>query len=339
MTLSKIDRRGWLTLWAQGRRRKRQHRLLPAPVLRAVYPDKLAWDWNLPDPYKWNVWQSLDGGASYILVEGYWMYGDARLFAPDGGGELHYIVGVDADGNEITEHSNAVRPDDAPIPSLLLTDLLAYWAMDESSGDFLDASGNGNTAYDAGLDPITRGAAGKINSGASCAGFDQYLNVPISNMAGDFSISLWLKSSTTNYFSILSQTDPGYLGWLLCVAPASPSYGISFAVYTGDPENGGDGGYSVVAPEVIDGSWHHIVCIKSGTEIAIYKDGTLAEESNNAYDISPAPSDLMLFNNSTDLGQAFVGTLDEVGMWQRALSVTEVGQLYNSGNGLAFAAF
>ena len=42
------------------------------------------------------------------------MYGDARQFAPDGGGELHYIVGVDADGNEITQHSNAVRPDDAP---------------------------------------------------------------------------------------------------------------------------------------------------------------------------------------------------------------------------------
>ena len=76
-------------------------------MLRAVYPDLLQWSWNLPDPYKWNVWLSLDDGESYILVDGYWMYGDSRQFAPDGGSELHFIVGVDEDGNEITARSNA----------------------------------------------------------------------------------------------------------------------------------------------------------------------------------------------------------------------------------------
>ena len=55
---------------------------------------------------------SMNGGATYILIEDYWMYGDARQFAPDGGGELYYAVGVDKDGNEITQHSNIVRPDD-----------------------------------------------------------------------------------------------------------------------------------------------------------------------------------------------------------------------------------
>lgn len=104
-----LQRRTWLA-------ERRKHRLLPAPVLRAVYPDLLQWNWDLPNPYKWNVWLSLDGGVSYILVNGYWMYGDARQFAPDGAGELHYIVGVDVNGHEITHHSNAVRPDDAPVP-------------------------------------------------------------------------------------------------------------------------------------------------------------------------------------------------------------------------------
>ena len=108
-----LQRRTWLA------EQRRKHRLLPAPVLRAVYPDLLQWDWDLPNPCKWNVWQSLDGGATYILVSGYWMYGDARQFAPAGGGELHYIVGVDANGLEITQHSNAVRPDDAQPPVVL----------------------------------------------------------------------------------------------------------------------------------------------------------------------------------------------------------------------------
>ena len=137
-TLLKINRRLWLALQAQKHRRARVHRLLPAPVLRAAYPDLLQWDWDLPNPYKWNVWMSLDGGASWMLVEDYWTYGDGRQFAPDGGSELYYIVGVDEFGREITEHSNVIRPDDALVPSPLLTGLTAYWDGDSP----WDALGN-----------------------------------------------------------------------------------------------------------------------------------------------------------------------------------------------------
>jgi hypothetical protein len=108
-----FQRQAWLAT------RRRRHRLLPAPVLRAVYPDLLQWDWDLPNPYKWNVWLSLDGGATFMMPDGYWEYGDARQFAPDGE-ELHYIVGVDENNREITAHSNAVRPDDAPAPESFL---------------------------------------------------------------------------------------------------------------------------------------------------------------------------------------------------------------------------
>ena len=108
-----FQRRTWLA-------NERRHRLLPAPVLRAAYPDLLRWDWDLPNPYKWNVWMSMDGGNSYFLVDDYWVYGDARQFAPDGGGELYYIVGIDETGREITKHSNLVRPDDAPVPAITL---------------------------------------------------------------------------------------------------------------------------------------------------------------------------------------------------------------------------
>ncbi len=114
--LQLLSRGRWLATWLQGRRRKRQHKLLPAPVLRPAYPSLLQWDWNLANPYKWNVWLSLDAGVTFFMPEDYWMYGDARQFAPDGGGEPHFIVGVDASGKEITQRSNAVRPDDAPAP-------------------------------------------------------------------------------------------------------------------------------------------------------------------------------------------------------------------------------
>jgi len=87
-----------------------------ALVLSPKYPDLLVWKWNHPDPYRWNVYISLDGGKTYFLIEDYWAYGNKRQFAPDGGSEWMYIVGVDQSGKEVTKHSNAVRPDDAPVP-------------------------------------------------------------------------------------------------------------------------------------------------------------------------------------------------------------------------------
>ena len=112
--------------------------MLTAPVLRAAYPDLLRWDWDLPNPHKWNVWTSLNGGASWFLTEDYWMYGDARQFAPDGGSEFYFIVGVDAAGVEITERSNWIRPDDAvpPVPQSVIG--LQLWTRVESLAGMSD---------------------------------------------------------------------------------------------------------------------------------------------------------------------------------------------------------
>jgi len=170
-----LQRRTWLA------EQRRKHHLLPAPVLRAVYPDLLQWNWDLPNPYKWNVWLSLDGGANYILVDGYWEYGDARQFAPDGGGELHFIVGVDQDGNEITQRSNAVRPDDAPLPvfvgfpdngvstagyNMTANELLLHF-----NGDLYDTSGYGRDVV-----PYDGGSWGGVHYGQSAdIAFDTFL--------------------------------------------------------------------------------------------------------------------------------------------------------------------
>ena len=173
----KINRRGWIATWLQHRRRKRANGLLPAPVLRTQYPDLLVWDWSLSNPSKWNVWQSTNGGVSYFLVGDYWCYGGLRQFAPDGGSELYFIVGVDANGVEITERSNSVRPDDAILPAPVLTavspSVVWTWALSEpdtwrvfvngESYDDIGGSSRSFTPEDAGSSVVIVGLDGDGN--------------------------------------------------------------------------------------------------------------------------------------------------------------------------------
>ena len=86
---------------------------LHAPTLSPAYPSLLTWKWNYPNPYQWYIYISLDNGRTFQHISDYWAYGNARQFAPDGGSEYMFIVGVDSSGKEITKRSAVVRPDDA----------------------------------------------------------------------------------------------------------------------------------------------------------------------------------------------------------------------------------
>ena len=114
MTQTTFSRRSWLATWLQKRRRARQHKLRPAPLLVAQYPSLAVWEWGYADPARWNAYNSLDDGLTWRFDD--WETGSARQYAPDSGEHLMFIVGVDADGKEITGRSNAVRPDDAVAP-------------------------------------------------------------------------------------------------------------------------------------------------------------------------------------------------------------------------------
>jgi hypothetical protein len=65
----------------------------------------------LPDPARWNAYYSLDDGLTWHFDD--FVTGDKRQYSPDGGQHFMCIVGVDANGREVTRWSNAVRPDDA----------------------------------------------------------------------------------------------------------------------------------------------------------------------------------------------------------------------------------
>lgn len=339
--LPQINRRGWLASWAQDRRRKRQIQLLPAPVLRAQYPDKLAWDWDLPNPYKWNVWLSSNGGDSWLLVDDYWTYGNGRLFAPDGGGELYYIVGVDVFGREITEHSNLIRPDDAPLPTSLLTGLLAHFGFEETSGNRMD-NVNGF-----GLAPINSNpgsAMGIVGNAVAFNGSGSYLAGTAETDAfmpstDGLAISVWV-----NFANSLDPYATAYIAsfWNDTAWPtgsvwhlfACPNFGSASAEVVGEV-SGFNGLYGTGS--LSDWAQLCLVYEPSGNLWSLYLNGAVVATANCDYQAVAGYLGVGAHTNPITPTPDFL--VDELTIWERALSAAEVSQLYNNGDGLPYEMF
>lgn len=203
---------------------------------------------------------------------------------------------------------------------MALTDgLVSYYSL----GNVADAHGS-NTLTNNG---VTFGA-GKVGDAAIFDdGSEQYLSLASKLLTAlPFSVSLWFKK--TVFLSAQAVFLRQY---------NEDTQTLDFAVTTDgfDVIVVGSGSSSVGA--LLDTDWHHLVWTNDALGIpAVYFDG----ENVGGTSVSIDPSD----GNFT-VGGAFDGSsasefmdgsIDEVGVWDRALSAVEAGQLYNGGNGLAY---
>jgi len=85
------------------------------------------------------------------------------------------------------------------------------------------------------------------------------------------------------------------------------------------------------------GNWFHVAGTYSGSEAKVYVNGVL--EANESYSSSNLVNDhatIGVYPWATGDTYCFIGTIDEVGIWNRTLNSTEISDLYNSGAGLAY---
>lgn len=91
--------------------------------------------------------------------------------------------------------------------------------------------------------------------------------------------------------------------------------------------------------------WHHYVLVYDGTlsgdsnRLKLYIDGS-AQTLNNFSGTVPASFTLdpTFSIGRVDGSQYSTGSIDQVAVWDRALSSTEVSDLYNGGSGVAYSA-
>lgn len=228
------------------------------------------------------------------------------------------------------------------ILSPLLTGLVGYWKLDETSGTYLyDSTANHKdlTYYS-----VTLNSTGKIGksvyfTGNSASGIFLPNNWSVNRfLDNEITISMWvyLVNSPTQHFYFFDfrntnedskiyanyNADDGAL-YFACM-PATPNYNE----------------YTYISAELLIGEWQHLAFVSTGIgtdSIKIYRNAIAVHERHFNM-ITAIDADLGgnfdVFGNSeygnTDTINSYY---DEIGIWNRALTSTEIATLYNSGNG------
>jgi len=85
-----------------------------------------------------------------------------------------------------------------------------------------------------------------------------------------------------------------------------------------------------------DDTWYHFVATYDGSELNVYVNGVLKATKTRTLNTAVSKLTIGARNDNT---KKYKGGIDEVGIWNRALTVDEISLLYNDGNGLSYNNF
>ena len=202
-----------------------------------------------------------------------------------------------------------------------------YWPAEGNANDVAGGV-NGTLVGSIGFDP------GKIGQAFSFAGSGYVdLTAGIGNFGtADFSIAMWVKPDPTHVTTpIFVKRRPSSTGILnLLLQPNGAPY---FEVRD-DEANVGCCGFAFVATQDLeDGQWHHLALIRQGPSIVLYIDGApaagIAFSPGTTVDLSSPgyTSETFALGASLPFGLFYSGLLDEVRIYDRALSAAEIQNL------------
>ncbi len=208
----------------------------------------------------------------------------------------------------------------AQVPSYVPTNgLVGYWPF---NGNANDESGNGNngTVNGATLTNDRNGNGNSAysfnNSSITCTNSNLPLNI--------FSLSVW----------VLQNQSFGGTEFICLGSPSSTRWGAIYSsLYT--TMNYGRGcsgsGGNTINPAVNMGVWNHIVYVTQGTgqNTDIYINGVYVNSSTNNNTGSCSSNNLYFGVDIFSAPEYIDGKLDDIGIWNRALTQQEITDLYN----------
>jgi hypothetical protein len=198
--------------------------------------------------------------------------------------------------------------------------LVGYWKMDETSGNAVDSSGNGNTATWAGTG--SHYVAGKFGNGGGFNGTDDYVRKTSfpTNLKTMFTYSTWIKTGADcsgNYYLMEAEYAEPTM-WiqscLLKVNLRDPG-GSSVSTYTG-------------ASTLAINTWYHVAATydDASDSVKIFVNGKL--DGTGTHTSVGNLGGGVTFDIGGRATAFFNGVMDDVRVYNRALSPVEVQDLY-----------
>jgi hypothetical protein len=217
--------------------------------------------------------------------------------------------------------------------------LVGYWTMDgqDIGTSFVDRSGNGFKGYLVGTNNATssRKTVGKIGEaftfgGQNTGGIDVGNNVALT--PSRFTIAAWIYTPTPNYtynyiFSNSRDCCSTYNGIGLNINSAG---GLTGALWNSTQYN-----VNSAAGTIATSTWTHAAFTYDGSFMRLYKNGV--QVAFSAQTINPGTpasfnSYIGSMGNANGTVFTFNGKMDDVRVYNRALSATEIAQLAAQGS-------
>lgn len=217
---------------------------------------------------------------------------------------------------------------------ILSEGLVGYWKMNEigwtgTANEVVDSSGNSNNGQSkcAGTCSVPSTSTGKFGNGGSFDGTDDYVKITNStslNYSSQTTISAWVYNRETNSSRIpIAKGGYNTSGWYWWIDTTSWRVQLN----TTSQNSAYSSGRTIPTNE-----WHHLTTVidQTNSTIKYYYDGVLINTSTGTIQFSNNSSNSIYIADYIGSGTyAWNGILDEVRIYNRALSPAEVQQLYN----------
>lgn len=192
---------------------------------------------------------------------------------------------------------------------------IAYYPLDgdaQDEGDF----GNDGVLHGAGTVPDR---FGRYSRAMFFDGVDDYIEIP-------HHPALDLQELTITMWALAA--DPAARTFLLCKGDEVPyslgTKNVTFEFEVGNAQTD-ESVQSLTAP---DGTWHFIACVYDGNTMKIYADGFLQDQTSFSATLMSDNGPMNLGRNPIDRDDYFHGILDEIRIFNRALSEQEILLLF-----------
>lgn len=273
-----------------------------------------------PSTNNWRTFQPIindvnnDGTAD---APGYWQQGEVFLDIP--------TKFMRSDSSSLTNPADIMKNvlNNMGVSSTRLkldNGLIGYWSFDENTG----TSVYDGSTYNHNI-TVSASSVWSTGKSGSCISYTSLITASASTFAlptSQISVSFWVNSTSlaSGIQEFVRQASPSTHWTLFC-----SSIAVSFNVYESTIRN-----YDSKTINILDGNWHHLVGTYDGTNVRVWVDSSSGGDSDN----NPTTGIVLNSSGQITIGTTVVnyvdGKVDELRVYNRALSSTEIDELYNN---------